>query len=406
MQSQRSRFFITSLLGALSVISPFAIDMYLPAYLQVARDFNVASQVISLTLSSYFIGLAGGQIFYGPLLDRFGRKKPLSIGLVIFILASIGCALSTNIYMLVAFRFLQALGGCGAQVASLAMVRDFFPVKDNARILSSLFLFIAISPLLAPTIGGFVMLLFSWRAVFFILMVIVAAILLLIHFWLPEAHIPDRSISLRAKPIILEYISILKNPSFATYAFAGAFSFAGLFTYVAGSPIIFMENFHLTPKAYSLIFALLAGGFIGGSQINIFLLRKYESRQLFAFFLFVQVLTALIFTAGSWIDCYGLIATLILFFIALSCAGITYPNAAAMAMAPFSKNTGSAAALLGFIQLGTGALISSGISLFPTHSSFPIIAILGVTSAMGLCVMLAGSTRAKAIPKTGEGLFD
>ena len=161
-----SQAFIISLLGALSVITPFSIDMYLPAYQRLASDFGTQSAIISLTISSYFIGLSVGQVFYGPLLDRYGRKPPLYTGLGIFIVASLGCSMANNVYMLIALRFLQALGGCAAQVASVAMVRDFFPAKDCARILSRLFLFIAASPLLAPSIGGFVMLALSWRVVF------------------------------------------------------------------------------------------------------------------------------------------------------------------------------------------------------------------------------------------------
>ncbi|HEU0118769.1 MAG TPA: multidrug effflux MFS transporter [Alphaproteobacteria bacterium] len=391
---QRSNLFIICILGALSIISPFAIDMCLPAYLQMAKDFGVQSTTISLTLSSYFIGLASGQVVYGPLLDRFGRKIPLCVGLVIFILASIGCAMAPDVSTLIVFRFIQALGGCAAQVASLAMVRDFFPVNQSAKILSRLFLFISVSPLLAPTIGGAIMAWVSWRAVFGIMMVIVALILLLVWRLLPEAHKPDKTISLKPGPIFLEYLAIIKNARFATYALAGAFSFAGLFTYVAGSPIIFMEGFHLSAKTYSMIFALLASGFIGASQINVLLLKKFTSAQLFYGFLILQVIAALIFVTGVWANWYGLTATLVLFFISLSCAGITYPNAAAMAMAPFTKNAGSAAALLGFLQLGVGAVISSGISASTSHGSLPIIAILAVTSCLGLIVLMIGQKKA------------
>jgi DHA1 family bicyclomycin/chloramphenicol resistance-like MFS transporter len=216
MEARRTPFVILPLLGALSVISPFSIDMYLTAFPQVAGEFAVSTNAISLTLSAYFIGLAGGQLFYGPLLDRFGRRPPLFFGLTIFLLASIGCAVATDIRVLIALRFLQGLGGYGAQVACLAMVRDFFPPKQSARILSSLFLFIAVSPLLAPTVGG-----------------LIVAALALCWFLLPEGHQPDRGISLKAGPIFSEYAAILRQPRFATYALAGAFSFA---VYLSMSP--------------------------------------------------------------------------------------------------------------------------------------------------------------------------
>ena len=349
-----------------------------------------------MTISSYFIGLACGQVFYGPFLDRFGRKKPLLIGLSIFILASIGCAAAPGIQSLLALRFIEAIGGCAAGVASLAIVHDFFPIEEASKILSRLFLFIAISPLLAPSVGGMVALTIGWRAVFLILAVIVIAIFALIYICLPESHKPDIRISLKPGPIIIEYFKILTHPRFITYALSGAFSFAGLFAYVAGSPIIFMEGFHLSPKVYSGIFALLATGFIGSGQINVALLRHWKSEKIFKRFLILQTLTSLVFVVGTFAGWYGLSATLVLFFVFLSSAGLTYPNAAALALSSFSKNAGSAAALLGFLQLGVGALISTGIGAFAAHDAFPIIVILAVTSVLGLIILLIGQKRARS----------
>lgn len=392
--TQRSDLFIISLLGVLSIITPFSIDMYLPAFPQAAQDFSVSPTVISLTISSYFIGLALGQIFYGPLLDRFGRKKPLYAGLGLFVLASVGCAMAPDIDRLIALRFIQALGGCVAQVAALAMVRDFFKAEECAVIITRLFLFIAVSPLFAPSIGGMITLVMGWRTVFFLLAIVAMVVLALICFMLPESHTPDKTISLKPVPIINEYIAILKNPRFVTYAFAGAFSFAGLFTYVAGSPVVFMEGFHLSAKVYSGIFALLATGFIGASQFNAWLLKKMDSETLFFRCIWVQSVSGLIFILGSAFGWYGLFSTLALFFVFLSCAGLTYPNAAAIALTPFTKNAGSASALLGFIQLGVGAVISSGIGASASKDAFPVIAIMGVTAFLGLCIMLVGRKRA------------
>ncbi len=393
MTATPSRLFIVCLLGALSVISPFAIDMYLPVFPQLAHDFSVPGTMISLTLSSYFIGMALGQVFYGPLLDRYGRKKPLFAGLGLFIISSAGCAMAPTIESLVVLRFIQGLGGCAAAVASLAMVRDFFPVNESAKILSLMFLFIAVSPLCAPSIGGMVMIYIGWRFVFFIMAAIVAAVVALIWFLLPESHAPDPSIELKFGPIVAEYVAILKHPKFATYAFAGAFSFAGLFTYVAGSPIIFMENFHMSAQAYSGVFAIIAVGFIGCSQFNGLLLRRMNSETLFIRVLTIQAIIGVVFLVGTYNGWYGLVATMVLFFIFLACAGITYPNAAAIALAPFSKNAGSASALLGFLQLGVGAVISTGISMSHSHESFPIIAILGVTVSIAYAILLLGRKR-------------
>jgi len=393
---QRSPLFILCLLGSLSVVSPFSIDMYLTAYLKVAGDFGVPASAVSLTLSAYFIGLASGQLFYGPLLDRFGRKPPLAAGLILFLIASVGCALSTSLEMLVAMRFLQGLGGCGAQVASLAMVRDFFPPRQSARILSSLFLFIAVSPLAAPTVGGFVVALWGWRAVFAVLFVVVAIILALTWFLLPEGHQPDRGISLRPGRILREYGVIARHPVFITYALAGALSFSGLFAYVAGSPIVFMDDFHLSPGAYSTIFAALAAGLIGASQFNVLLLKKFSSQTLFAAMVMIQVAASVTFALGIWAGFVGLYGTIALFFICLSCLGIISPNGSSMALSPFQRNVGSAAALLGFMQLGIGALISSGISLGKGSGTLIVIAILATTSSAAGVVLFLGFRRARA----------
>ncbi len=396
MRPNQSGLFVISLLGALSVVSPFAIDMYLPAFPELAAGFGVPSTTVALTLSSYFIGLAAGQVVYGPLLDRFGRKPPLAAGLGLFVLASIGCAFAPDVYTLIALRFVQALGGCVAQVASVAMVRDFFPRDQAARVLSRLFLFIAVSPLLAPTVGTWVIQLGGWPALFLVLAAVVVGILALVLSLLPEGHKPDAGISLRPGPIVAEYVSILRHPRFHTYAGAGAFSFAGLFTFVAGSPILFMDGFGVSGRAYSLIFALLAGGFIGASQVNVMLLRHAASETLFLRLLVAQVVFGALFLAGTWAGVLGLGGTLTVLFCFLCCVGVTNPNASALAIAPFTRNAGSASALLGFFQLGTGAVISTLIGAASPADRVPIVAIFGVTAAIGLTILLAGRKRAEA----------
>jgi DHA1 family bicyclomycin/chloramphenicol resistance-like MFS transporter len=383
LPAKRSDLFVISLLGALSVVSPFAIDMYLPAFPELAAEFGVPSTTIALTLSSYFIGLALGQVVYGPLLDRFGRKPPLTFGLSLFVVASFGCAFAPDVYTLIVLRFIQALGGCVAQVASIAMVRDFFPRDQAARVLSRLFLFIAVSPLMAPTIGTFVIQVAGWQAAFVILGTIVAGILVLV-------------LALRPGPILAEYWAILCHPRFATYAGAGAFSFAGLFTFVAGSPVLFMDGFRVSQQVYSLIFALLAGGFIAGSQVNVVLLRCASSETLFFRFLIAQTGFGALFFAGSWAGVLGLGGTLAVMFGFMACVGITNPNGSALAIGPFSKNAGTASALLGFFQLGVGAVISTGVSAATPKDTLPIIAIFAITAAIGLTILLAGRKRAHA----------
>src|SRR5580704_7432124 len=210
-----NRVLIILILGSLSTISPFAIDMYLPAFAEIADALHTSTKQMPLTISSYFAGLAAGQLFYGPLLDRFGRKIPLYGGLLLFIVASLLCVCSRSLEWLVAMRFIQALGGCSAQVAAMAMVRDFFPVQETARIISLLILILGASPLLAPSVGGYISQHLGWQWVFIILALVAAANIALTFLYLPPGHPPDRTVSLRPAPIIRNFAAVLKDLQFS-----------------------------------------------------------------------------------------------------------------------------------------------------------------------------------------------
>ena len=281
MSKTHNRPLIIFILGALSTISPFAIDMYLPAFPEMAAGLDTTTARISLSLSSYFAGFAAAQLIYGPLLDRFGRKPPLYAGMGLFVMASVACMLARNVEWLIAWRFVQALGGCAAAVAAMAMVRDFFPVRDTAKIISLLILVLSASPFLAPSIGMFVTMNLGWRWVFVVLSAFVLVMLAVSAFVLPVGYEPDRNIKLRPLPILRNYAEVLKEPQFLTYALATGFAFSGLLVYVASAPIVFMEVFHVSTKQFSAIFAGLAVGFIGSNQVNILLLRKCSSEQIF-----------------------------------------------------------------------------------------------------------------------------
>lgn len=385
-----NRFLVILILGSLSTISPFAIDMYLPAFPEIAVALHTSTAKISLSISSYFAGLAVGQILYGPLLDRFGRKRPLYVGLIVFIVASMLCLLAHDVRWLVAMRFVQALGGCGAQVAAMAMVRDFFPVREMAKIISLLILILGVSPLLAPTVGGYVSAHFGWQWVFIILAAVALLNLLVCAFHLPEGHDPDPTVSLRLGPIFRNFMAVLKEPQFLTFAVSGAFAFSGLLVYVAGSPIIFMDVFRVSARTFGIIFASLAVGFIGSNQINVFLLRKFTSEQIYRATLLVECPTALIFLIGTVYGRFGLEMTLVLLFIALTSLGLAYPNAAALAMAPFDHNIGSASAMLGFVQISVSGLASASIGVFDSHGMLPVVVILASTSIIGLGIFFFG----------------
>ncbi|MGL6267093.1 MAG: multidrug effflux MFS transporter, partial [Chitinophagaceae bacterium] len=256
--NKRERSLLILILGLLSALGPFSIDMYLPGFPAIAADLNTSVDNVSYSLSSFFIGICAGQLISGPLLDRFGRKRPLYTGLVIYIFASLGCAISNSVEWLIGFRFLQALGGCVCMVAPGAIVRDRFPVNENAKIFSLLILILGVSPIIAPTAGSFLITAFGWHSVFIVLAIIAALLLTAVIFLLPETKQPDSTVSLRLKPILKGYLNVLKQPQFFTYAIAGAIAAAGLFAYLAGSPFVFMNIYKVTEQQYGLIFGLVA----------------------------------------------------------------------------------------------------------------------------------------------------
>lgn len=391
--TQKKYYGLILILGSLTALGPFSIDMYLPGFPAIAADLNTTTSGVSLSLSSFFIGISAGQLLYGPLLDKFGRKKPLFIGLLLYIIASAGCAFATSIDALIALRFVQALGSCAATVASVAMVRDLFPVKENAKVFALLMLVLGVSPMIAPTLGGYVTVAFGWHTIFLILLGLGAFNLIASWLWLPNSYKPDTNLSLKPKPIISSFWTVFKNPQFYTYALTGAFAFAGLFAYISGSPLVFMEIFQVSEKTYGWIFALLSIGFIGSSQVNTLMLKKYTSQQLIYAALITQLVTVLIFLTGSINGWFGLIGTTALLFVFLCCLGFVSPNASALSLVPFTKNAGSASALMGAIQMGIGALASVGVSLFNAKSAVPTVSIMALTSILAFVILYLGKQK-------------
>ena len=383
------------ILGSLTALGPFSIDMYLPGFSGIAKDLNTTVANVSMTLSSYFIGISAGQLLYGPLLDRFGRKKPLFIGLLVYILASLGCVFVTDIDTFIGLRFIQAVGSCAASVASVSMVRDLFPVKDIPKVFSLLMLVMGLSPMLAPTIGGYVTADYGWHTIFFILMCMGIVILIASQIILPNTYLPDTSISLKPRPIITNFISILKEPQFYTYAFAGAIAFSGLFTYVAASPILFMDIFKVDSKTYGWIFAFMSLSFISASQLNSLLLRKFNSEQMIFGALISQTVIVILFLILSLNDILGLYGTIIMLFLFLACLGISNPNTAGLTLAPFARNAGSASALMGAIQLGLGAFVSFIVGVFVHSSTVPMVVIMTSSTILALVILILGKRKIK-----------
>lgn len=380
------------ILGLLTAIGPFSIDMYLPAFPGIAQSLHTTVAQVMLSLSSFFIGISVGQLIYGPLLERYGRKRPMYVGLCIYLLASVGCAMATSVNALIGFRLLQALGGCAGMVAARAVVRDLFDVKENARIFSTLMLVVAVSPIVAPTAGGYVTAVFGWRSVFIILIAIDLVILAGVYFLLPESKNPDPGFSLRAGAILKNYGGILRHPQFYTYALTGAVAYGGLCAYISGSPNVFMEQYRVSEKAYGWIFALIALGIITASQVNNLVLKRHPSEQIIRYALACQSLIGITFAVLAVLGWSSLSLTIFLIFLFLCCQGFVFPNASALSLAQFGHTAGSASALMGGVQMSVGAGASAVVSLLQNGTQVPMAAVMAGCSSGALAVFLLGRT--------------
>jgi MFS transporter, DHA1 family, multidrug resistance protein len=396
-QSKKSPVLIL-VLGALTALGPFSIDMYLPGFPAIAADLKTTTSQVALSLSSYFIGISAGQLLYGPLMDRFGRKPPLYFGLTVYLVASIASIFCNTIESLIVWRFIQAVGSCAAAVGAVVMVRDLFPVSESSRVFSLLILVLGTSPMIAPTIGGYVTTAFGWQTVFIILAGIAILLIFAVWFLLPVKYKGDPGYSLKPGPILRNFRAVLGNRQFLTYSLTGATAFSGLFVYVSGSPQVFMEIFKVDSMVYGWIFAGLSVGFIGASQVSSLLLKRFSSERLVYASLLCQAIVSILFLLFSLYRYTDIYMSIAFIFIYLCCLGLIAPNTNALSLAPFESNAGSASSLLGVFQMTMGAVASTGISLFHPHNSTPMILVMTACSVVALCILLIGRSGRETSP--------
>jgi MFS transporter, DHA1 family, multidrug resistance protein len=396
MSARQKYFFIIILiLGALATISPFSIDMYLPGFPAIAKDLDTTIDQVQLSLTAYLVGIAIGQILYGPLLDRFGRKNPLYVGLSIYVLASIGCAFTQSVGSLVVMRLLQALGGCVGIVAAQALVRDLFPINKIAQAFSLITLVIAVSPMIAPTVGAYVTAWIGWNYVFVVLAAITVLIMISVYFFLPSGRKPDPSMSLKPADVVRNFYTVIKEPQFAIYTLAGGLATAAPFAYIAGSSDVFINQYGVSEKQYGWIFAFIASAMIGSTQLNHVLLKKFKSEQIIKFTLCYQSVIGVVLILGTYYGWYGKLSLIGLMFIFFTGQGLTGPNTSALSLAPFTRLAGSASALMGSWRLGAGAIISALVSVFHNGTPLPMVATMSLCAMISLILLYAGNSTVK-----------
>lgn len=376
------------LLGSLTAFDPISIDMYLSAFPKIAQEFSVGISTVEISLSAFFIGLALGQLIYGPLVDIYGRKKPLIIGMLIYFFASLGCSLSNNITIFIIFRILQALGGCAGMVITRAIVSDVFEKKKAAHIYSLLMLVMGVSPILAPSIGGYLTLYFGWRSIFATL----AGLSLICIFYtlhlLPETGILKKKASAPNDFFSIlpnsfrNYLDLLKDKTFLSYSLSGGLSRAAMFAYIAGSPFVFISYFHIAPEKYGWIFGANALGIISASQINRYLLKHFSIEKVYKKVALTAVFLAgiLLFNSIFFKSIYSILIPL---FALITSIGFIMPNSAALSLSQQGHRAGTASAMLGTVQWSVAFFSSFLVSHFHNNTPIPM------TSVIFTCTLLS-----------------
>lgn len=379
-------------LGTLTAFGPFSIDTYLPALPIVARDLDAPIAAVQLSISSFFFGMALGQLFIGPISDRFGRKTPLYVGVGLFVLASFGSIFTPSAPVLIGLRFFQALGGAAGAVISRAVVRDLFPPHETARVFSLLTLVMGVAPILAPSLGGVLLAFFGWRSIFVFLTLF--GLLALLGAWLllPETRPADASISLRLGDVLRGYLDIARTPQFLRFALVGSMAGAGMFAYIAGSSFVYIERFGVTPSMFAWIFGVNALGFVTASQVNRAWLSRRGPTDILHRVQPVQAVAGVSLLGAAALTIGGLPAMLILNFIFVASIGFVLPNTTALALVPFRRRAGAASALLGSVQSVIATLAAVAVSALHNGTTVPMT---GVMAACGLIalILLQGAPR-------------
>jgi MFS transporter, DHA1 family, multidrug resistance protein len=373
------------LMGVLQAFAPLSIDMYLPSMPLLEKVFHASTAQVQTTLVTFLLGFAVGQSLYGPVTDRFGRKPPLYFSLVLFVVSSAACALTTSIIALAIFRLLQAIGACGGAVVSRAMVRDLFPPEDLRRVFSMLILVLGVSPLIAPFIGGYLLVWFGWTSVFWTQAGLGAVTLLAMHFRLAESLAPEHARPLHMTHVLASYKQLFEDRTFVGASFVCGFSSAGMFAYIASAPFVFINLYKLPPQRFGWLFGVIAAGLIGASQVNGRMSHSIPLWQVLRVANLVQLVAGILVLVTALTGFGGLIGIFAPVFVYMCAVGFVFPNGSAIAMMRHGKMAGTASALLGTNQFAIAAVTTIALGAIDNATALPMaIVIAGCGAAATL----------------------
>jgi len=378
------------ILGLLSAIGPFAIDMYLPALPTIREALHTDVDTAQLSLMVFFAAVGIGQLVYGPVSDMVGRKPPIYFGLVLFALGSIGCAMAPDIHTLIIFRFVQGLGACAGMVIPRAIVRDMHTGHDAAQLMSLLMLVFSVSPILAPLTGSLVIRLASWRGIFWTVAVAAVLGLVLAATALKETRPREARVASNVRSALASYGTLLRDPHYLGLVFICSFGVASFFAYLANSSFVLIDHYGLSPTLYGLAFSVNAVAFIGAAQFTGGLGKRYGLARLVrtAVVGYSAVMVALLLLNLAGIDNLGVLMALL--FVGYGFLGLVMPSSAVLALEEHGKIAGTASALLGTIQFATGACVIGVVGRFLDGTARPMLA--GIAACSVIALVLAQRT--------------
>ena len=391
--STGQRVLLVLVLGSLSVIGPLSIDMYLPGLPAIQRDLDTSASLVQLTLSACLLGLALGQLVAGPISDVVGRRPPVLVGIGGFVVASALCVVAPDVETLVACRFLQGLFGSAGMVIPRAVVRDLFSGVQAAQFFSLLMLVIGAGPILAPTLGGGILLVTDWRGIFGALVAIGLVLLMVAWRFLPETSRPEHRNRAGVGPILGAFRTLLRDRVFVGYALMIGMSMGTMFAYIAGSSFILQNRYGVSEQRYAILFGLIAVGYIGMSQVNARLISRVPMRRMLAVGVGANLagaLTILLMVNALDLGATGFVAGLLL--VAVS-NGLINPNVTALAMNGYPRLAGSASALLGVTSFAVGALVAPLVGVAGEDTAVPLSLVMAGLSLCGLAAFLGLTAR-------------
>jgi DHA1 family bicyclomycin/chloramphenicol resistance-like MFS transporter len=392
----------TLLLAAAVALGPLAIDMYLPALPSMAESLNAGPDRIQLTLSIYLAGFALAQLICGPLADRFGRKPIMVIGFVLFAIASVGCALASNIETLILFRFLQALGGSAGPVLGRAAVRDIYTPREAARIMAILASIMALAPAIAPTGGGLLLSVFGWESIFLALGAYSLLMALIIAFGIKEPLAANNRQSLRLGSLWLNYRTLAADKSFLGYTLTNALVFSGLFAFVSGAPFVLIDFMGVKAEFFGLYFAAVVAGYIGGNLTAIYLGRKLLPDQILLRGVGLCMASGALMAGLALTGVFHITAVMIPQILFMAGVGMVLPQTMSGALANFPQMAGAASALFGFVQMTLAALI--GMLVGHLHTGTSLVMALTIAGC-GLAALIAYLGIVRRYPAPGFDLM-